>query len=143
MRRILRIVALPLAVLAVFLLLYAVWLALDLPPEETIVEIARGYLDRYGVVIVLISAYLEGLLLIGWYFPGTLVIIFALIAAGPDVPRVAQVAALAGSGLFAAYVTNFLAGNTAGTASCSASACARRWRMLRPGSPATGSARSS
>lgn len=110
MRRTLRIVALPLAVLATFLLLYAVWLALDLPPEETILEIARGYLDRYGVVIVLISAYLEGLLLIGWYFPGTLVIIFALIAAGPDVPRVAQVAALAGSGLFAAFVTNFFAG---------------------------------
>jgi membrane protein DedA with SNARE-associated domain len=104
------IVALPLAVLALFLLLYALWLALDLPPEETIIAIAKDYLDRYGVVIVLISAYLEGLLLIGWYFPGTLVIIFALIAAGPDVPRVVGVAALAGSGLFAAYVTNFLAG---------------------------------
>jgi membrane protein DedA with SNARE-associated domain len=38
------------------------------------------------------------------------VIIFALIVAGPDVPRVAQVAALAGTGLFAAHVTNFFAG---------------------------------
>lgn len=105
-----RFIAFPLAVLAVFLLLYAVWFALDLPPEETILIIARGYLDRYGVVIVLISAYLEGLLVIGWYFPGTLVIIFALIVAGQDVPRVAQVAALAGAGLFAAYLTNFYAG---------------------------------
>ena len=110
MRRTLRIVALPLAILVAFLVLYAVWIALDLPPEETIIEIARGYLDRYGVVIVLIAAYLEGLLLIGWYFPGTLVIIFALIVAGQDVARVAQVAALAGSGLVAAYVTNFFIG---------------------------------
>ena len=110
MRRTLRIVALPLAILVAFLVLYAVWIALDLPPEETIIEIARGYLDRYGVVIVLIAAYLEGLLLIGWYFPGTLVIIFALIVAGQDVARVAQVAVLAGSGLVAAYVTNFFIG---------------------------------
>ena len=35
LRRALRIIAFPLAVLAVFGLLYAVWLALDLPPEET------------------------------------------------------------------------------------------------------------
>jgi membrane protein DedA with SNARE-associated domain len=110
MRRTLRIVAFPLAILATFLILYAIWVALDLPPEETLVEIARGYLDRYGVVIVLAAAYLEGLLLIGWYFPGTLVIIFALIVAGQDVARVAQVAALAGAGLVGAYLTNFVAG---------------------------------
>jgi len=108
--RILKIIALPLAVLAVFGVLYAIWVALDLPPEATIIATARVYLDRYGVVIVLICAYVEGLLLIGWYFPGALVVIFALIVAGQDVARVAQVAALAGSGLCAAYVTNFFIG---------------------------------
>jgi membrane protein DedA with SNARE-associated domain len=110
MRRALKIIALPLAVLAVFGLLYLIWLALDLPPEDTMVRIAKGYLDRHGVLIVFIAAYLEGLLLIGWYFPGTLVIILALVLAGPDPVRVAQVAATAGIGLFAAYVTNFYAG---------------------------------
>jgi membrane protein DedA with SNARE-associated domain len=108
--RALKIVAFPLAVLAVFGVLYAIWLALDLPPEETMTRIAKEYLDRYGVFIVLVSAYLEGLLLIGWYFPGTLVIILALVLAGPDPARVAQVAATAGFGLFCAYVTNFFAG---------------------------------
>jgi membrane protein DedA with SNARE-associated domain len=110
LRRILKIIALPLGVLGVFALLYAVWVALDLPPEQTIIEIARRYLDRYGIVIVLICAYLEGLLLIGWYFPGTLVVIFAFVIAGPDALRVAQVATTAGLGLFAAYLTNFFAG---------------------------------
>jgi membrane protein DedA with SNARE-associated domain len=110
MRRALKIIALPLAVLAVFGLLYLIWLALDLPPEDTMVRIAKDYLDRHGILIVFIAAYLEGLLLIGWYFPGTLVIILALVLAGPDPVRVAQVAATAGIGLFAAYVTNFYAG---------------------------------
>jgi membrane protein DedA with SNARE-associated domain len=110
MRRALKIIALPLAVLAVFGLLYLIWLSLDLPPEDTMVRIAKDYLDRHGILIVLVAAYLEGLLLIGWYFPGTLVIILALVLAGPDPVRVAQVAATAGIGLFAAYVTNFYAG---------------------------------
>ena len=108
--RITRIIAFPLAVLGVFALLYAIWLALDLPPEETLIAIARDYLERYGIVIVIVSAYLEGLLLIGWYFPGTLVIIFALVIAGPDTARVAQIAAVAGLGLLCAYMTNFFAG---------------------------------
>jgi membrane protein DedA with SNARE-associated domain len=110
LRRALKIAAFPLAVLAVFGLLYAIWVALDLPPEETLAQIAKAWLDRYGVVIVLISAYLEGLLLIGWYWPGNLVIVLALIFAAPQPARFMLVAATAGSGLFAAYVTNFFAG---------------------------------
>ena len=110
LRRALRIVAFPLAVLAVFGLLYAIWLALDLPPEQTMAAVAKDYLDRYGVVIVLIAAYLEGLLLIGWYFPGTLVIVLALIFSAPQPGRFVLVAAVAGTGLFGAFVTNFFAG---------------------------------
>lgn len=106
-----RIVALPLAVLALFGVIYLLLGRLvDLPPEETLVAIAKDYLGRYGLAIVLVAAYVEGLLLIGWYFPGNLVIILALIFAAEDPVRVAQVAATAALGLVAAYVTNFFAG---------------------------------
>jgi membrane protein DedA with SNARE-associated domain len=110
LRRTLKIIALPLALFAIFALLYAIWLALDPPSEATIIGIAKSYFDRYGIVIVLISASLEGLLLIGWYFPGTLVIIFALIVSGPDLPRFLAVALTAGGGLYCAQVTNFFVG---------------------------------
>lgn len=110
LRRALKIIAFPLVVLALFGLLYAVWLALDLPPEETMAQAAKYYLDRYGVVIVLVSAYLEGILVVGWYFPGTLVIVLALVFAAPHPARFALVAAMAGTGLFSAFVTNFFAG---------------------------------
>src|ERR1044071_2792667 len=110
LRRALTIVAFPLAVLAVFGLLYAIWLALDLPPEETLIAIAKSYLDRFGLAIVLVSAYLEALLLIGWYFPGTLVIIFALIVAAAEPPRDVETAAIAALGLYGGQVTNFFAG---------------------------------
>jgi membrane protein DedA with SNARE-associated domain len=110
MRRALKIIAFPLAVLAVFGLLYAIWLAFDLPPEETLAQIARTYLDRYGLAIVLISAYLEGLLLIGWYFPGNLVVVLALVLTADEPARFVAVAAVAGAGLLSAYATNFVAG---------------------------------
>lgn len=109
-RRFRILVGLPLAALAVLLSLYALWLWLDLPPEETVVAVARSYFETHGLVTVLVAAFVEGLLLIGWYFPGSLVIIFGLIFAGDDVARVAAVAALAAAGLLAAYVVNFLAG---------------------------------
>ena len=110
LRRTVRIIAFPLALLGIFALLYAIWVALDLPPEETIIQIAKTYLDRYGIVIVVLSAYLEGLLLIGWYFPGTLVIIFALIVSAADPLAYIQVALAAGSALYCAQVTNFFIG---------------------------------
>jgi membrane protein DedA with SNARE-associated domain len=104
------IVGLPLAALLVLLSLYAVWHWLDLPPEETVIAIAQRYFETYGLLTVLVAAFIEGLLLIGWYFPGSLVIIFGLIFAGQDVPRVASVAALAAIGLLVAYVVNFMVG---------------------------------
>src|SRR3954470_24774493 len=110
MRRALKIIAFPLVVLAVFGLLYAIWLALDLPPEETIIASAKSYLDRYGLGIVLICAYLEALLVIGWYFPGTLVIIVAMIVAAADPVRYVETAAIGGLGLYLGQVTNFFAG---------------------------------
>ena len=110
MRRALKIIAFPLAVLAVFGLLYAIWLALDLPPEETIIAAAKVYLDRYGLAIVLVCAYLEALLVIGWYFPGTLVIIVAMIVATAEPVRYVETAAVGGIGLYLGQVTNFFAG---------------------------------
>src|SRR5205085_11917240 len=110
MRRALKIIVFPLAVLAVFGLLYAIWLALDLPPEETIIAGAKSYLDRYGLAIVLVCAYLEALFVIGWYFLGTLVIIVAMIVATAEPARYVETAALGGLGLYPGQVANFFAG---------------------------------
>ena len=110
MRRTLKIIAFPLAVLAVFGLLYAIWIALDLPPEETIIAAGKNYLARYGLIIVLVCAWLEALVLIGWYFPGTLVIIVAMIAAVDEPARYVETAAIAALGLYGGQVTNFFAG---------------------------------
>lgn len=101
---------LPLSILGVFLLIYLAWRFFGLPPEEKIIEIARFYFDQYGLVILLVSALIEGTVLVGWYYPGSLIIFLGVILAGKDVSRVAEVVTVITAGLFFAYILNFLLG---------------------------------
>ena len=103
-------IGLPLIFLGVFSSLYLVWKILDLPPEAELIEIARAYFEKYGLVTVLVSAIIEGLLLIGWYYPGSLVILLGVIFAGKNIPHVIEVVSVVTLGLFIAYIINFFLG---------------------------------
>jgi membrane protein DedA with SNARE-associated domain len=105
-----KLLIIPLTLFAVFLSLYLVWILIDLPSQQRLIEIATGFFERYGLITVVIAAVLEGLLLIGWYVPGTLVIVLGLIMAGDDVQRVAAVWASTVFGLWIAYFTNYFVG---------------------------------
>lgn len=103
-------VALPLLFLTVLVALYFFWKILDLPPEDEFIQIIKGYFERYGLLTVLTSALLEGMLFIGWYFPGSLVIFLGVIFAGKDFLRVSEVLSVATVGLSSAYLLNFFLG---------------------------------
>jgi membrane protein DedA with SNARE-associated domain len=105
-----KLLIIPLTLFAVFLSLYLVWILIDLPSQQRLIEIATGFFERYGLITVVVAAVLEGLLLIGWYVPGTLVIVLGLIMAGDDVQRVVAVWASTVFGLWIAYFTNYFVG---------------------------------
>jgi membrane protein DedA with SNARE-associated domain len=109
-RNVVRLIAIPIVFLFVFASLYFVWELLDLPTEEVLLGIARNYFERYGLITVFIGAFVEGLLLIGWYFPGAIVILAALLLAGNNPWAAAQVLMATMAGLSIAYVVNFLLG---------------------------------
>ena len=99
----------PLFMLFVLLTLYATWTLLDLPPREEMVETIKGYFEQYGYITIFIGSFLEALLLIGWYFPGSLIIFLSVILA-PS-PAVAAISvAVVTLGLYSGYVTNFFIG---------------------------------
>lgn len=106
----LKILGLPLVVLAVFLSLRAVWKIFDLPQEDELVEMTRRYFDLYGYGIVFVSAMIEGMLLAGWYYPGSLVIFLGVIFAGRNIPEVIAVVALVTIGLFVADLFDYALG---------------------------------
>lgn len=101
---------LPLSILGVFLLIYLAWRFFGLPPQDELIEIMRRWFDTYGLAILLVSALIEGLVLVGWYYPGSLVIFLGVILAGRDIPAVAEAVGVITVGLFFAYVINFLLG---------------------------------
>ena len=100
----------PTVVLAVFLSLWAVWKILALPSENELIEITRRYFNLYGYRIVFVSAIIEGMLLAGWYYPGSLVIFLGVIFAGRNIPEVIWVVALVTIGLFLACLFNYMLG---------------------------------
>ncbi|OHA89386.1 MAG: hypothetical protein A3B03_00150 [Candidatus Zambryskibacteria bacterium RIFCSPLOWO2_01_FULL_42_41] len=101
---------LPLSVLGIFLLIYLAWRFFGLPPQAELIEIARFYFDRYGLAILLVSSLIEGTVLVGWYYPGSLVIFLGVILAGQDISKVVEAVAIITLGLFFAYIFNFLLG---------------------------------
>ena len=106
----LKIVGLPMFFLAIFLSLWAVWKILNLPPENELIEIIKSYFDLYGYWIVFLSAVIEGVLFVGWYYPGSLVIFLGVIFADKNITEVIWVITLVTTGLFLAYLFNYALG---------------------------------
>ena len=74
---ILRATTLPLAALAIFLLIIAIYRLAGLPEGDELLTLARSSLSSNGYAVVFLAALIEALLLINLYLPGSAVIIFS------------------------------------------------------------------
>lgn len=100
----------PLILLTAYLVLYLGWKLLGLPSDEVMKNKIISYFANYGLVIVFVGAFLEGVLLIGQYFPGGFIIFFGVISAGANVLRAAEIVAIVCISFFIAYYLNYLIG---------------------------------
>jgi len=101
---------LPISVLGILLIIYIAWRFFALPSDDVLLLIAKSYFDEYGLAILVVSAFIEGTVLVGWYYPGSLIIFIGVILAGKDIPKVAESVLAITVGLFFAYIINFLLG---------------------------------
>ena len=101
---------LPLFALAALASFYGVWFLFDLPPKDEVIRMAQEYYDAYGLITVFISAIIEGVLLAGWYFPGSLVIVLGVVFAGRDIPQLLGVFVATTLGFLISYTFNFYIG---------------------------------
>lgn len=105
-----KIAAVPLMLLAFYLSLAVVWIALDLPTDQKLVAIVYGWFTHYGLWIVFVAAIFEGLLVVGQYFPGGFVIFVGVLAAGDNIPRIAAVVAIVSLAFLISYIANYAIG---------------------------------
>jgi len=109
MKHYLKILSVPLLLLVLYISLWLVWEIFGFPSVERLTEIVGVWFDKYGIPTLLIGSFLEGILLIGGYFPGVFVICLGVILA--DSPLGASLAVLIGTiGLLGAHVTNYFLG---------------------------------
>jgi len=72
---------LPIVFLLLFLSLVILWSLLNLPDEQVLSSIVEGYFTTYGLPVVFFAAFLEGLMLVGNYFPGAFIIVLGIALA--------------------------------------------------------------
>jgi membrane protein DedA with SNARE-associated domain len=106
----LKLLSLPLSLVALGLTYFLVWHIFNLPQGEDLMRIIQGLFDKHGLWIIFVCALAEGLLLAGNYFPGSLVIFLGVIVAGKDIPKVAGVVSVVASAFFVAVIANYLLG---------------------------------
>ena len=109
-KEILQVLSIPLSLIAVSLTVYIIWGVLDWPRGQELTDLTEGWLEKYGLWIIFISAIIEGVLILGQYYPGGLVIFLGVIAAGKNIPLVIGVVAIVSLAFFIAYTINYLIG---------------------------------
>lgn len=100
----------PLILIAVFASLILLWKILKLPPDDVLIQMVTGYFMKYGLVTVLLASIIEGMLLVGVYIPGGMVIFLGVITASGN-PRQATLSVLMTIvGFTLAYTFNYFLG---------------------------------
>lgn len=110
LKEILKAFTFPLLLLLIYSFFYLGWKILGLPSENQIFETVSYWFIKYGLWIVFFGALLEGVLLIGNYFPGGLIIFIGVISAGKDIVRVIEVVILVSIAFFISYAINYVLG---------------------------------
>ncbi len=107
---ILKAISIPLTLLVIYISYTILWRVFGLPSITELTEIIKHSFDSYGLWIVLGASFIEGLLLLGQYFPGGFVIFLGVISARGDVPRAIEVVIIVSIAFFCAYIVNYLLG---------------------------------
>ena len=70
---------LPLTALIFYLSLFVLWTIGVIPPPTEIISILESLYNNYGLFGLFISAFLEGIVYLGLYFPGSFIIALSVI----------------------------------------------------------------
>lgn len=96
--------------LAIFFALKYLWGVYDIPGPSDLVEASKAYFEQYGLIIFFFTALLESLLLIGNYFPGTLILLFGLSTLLDSPDKVFSTYIYISVGMIVGYTVNYFLG---------------------------------
>ncbi len=106
-RDLIKLLIAPLVLLLSLVLLIIAYNFFNLPDLDKFVELAQKYYSRHLFWTVFIGALVEGLLVVNWYLPGSIVIVFGVIFARNNVVDVALSVTLIILGFFMTTIINY------------------------------------
>ncbi len=92
---------------AIFTVIYKTF---DLPPPEEMAIIGRELYEQYGIVVLLIAAFVEGIFMVNIYFPGSFVIVLAVFLSDKSFMSLAVIGGSVWFGFVLAGAINYLLG---------------------------------
>jgi len=75
-----------------------------------VIGLLEDYVARYGAIAVFIGAFVEGLLLVSWYTPGSSIVLVAAMLAGRGVIGLPSVIVSASAGFTIGYAVSYALG---------------------------------
>jgi membrane protein DedA with SNARE-associated domain len=109
MKYYLKLLSLPLTLLVGFISLFIIWRVFELPPAEVIIERINVLFESYGLIIFFVSAFIEGILLFGGYFPGVFIIFVSVVSASSLSEALIRMS-ISTAGLLCAHSLNYVLG---------------------------------
>lgn len=101
---------LPFILGATFITFAFVYRFLGLPEPEEMAEIINFFYNTYGVQILFFAAFLEGIFMISFYFPGSFVILLAVFISDKSITDLSYIATLSFLGFVFSVAINYLLG---------------------------------
>lgn len=105
----LKLFSTPLYLLGIYVSLFIIWKVFDLPTSDILLSKIKIWFDIYGYPVLFLSAILEGMLVVGGYFPGTFIIVVSVLLI-KSIPELIIVVSIGTFGLFLAHNLNYVLG---------------------------------
>lgn len=84
--------------------------ALGLPSVESLTNIVRTFFDSYGLWALYIAAVIESLFMISLYFPGSFVVVLAILVSDRSLPALAAIVLIGWASVLTATIINYWLG---------------------------------
>lgn len=102
--------AMPLGMCLTLVLVELLWKPLGLPPVDAIVGYLKGAFETYGLWALAISAFVEGVFLVSFYLPGSMVIFSAILFSDRSFGQLSEILAICWVAFMLAAVVNYAIG---------------------------------
>lgn len=110
LRQITRPGHLPFALGMAFLTFAFVYRSVDFPQPSELAEIGRSLYAEYGIIVLLIAAFIEGIFMVNFYFPGSFVILLAVFLSEKSPEALGAIVLWSVVGFLLATVINYVLG---------------------------------